>query len=170
MVADWPAVIVFGVATPLSLNSAPVNVIKEIVRSAVPVFEMVKFAFPVEPSVTVPNWTELLLREICGAGATAVAARFTTCELPSLLWAVIVPVTLPAVVGVTATVKFVDCPVARDIGNVAPGKLNCELETVAWVIETAVLPVFAMAIVWVVCLPTPTLPKFTLVGFSWKAA
>lgn len=73
----------------------------------------------------------MLLREICGAGFTAVADKFTlTGELPLSPWAVRVPVTVPAAVGVTATVIFADCPIAKAMGNVAPGTENCGLERV----------------------------------------
>src|SRR5271166_4616223 len=110
---------------------------------------------------------ELLLSEIWGAAATAVAERFTTAgALPSLPWTVKVPVTVPVAVGVKATVRFPDWPVAIDIGRVTPVKLNCGLERVAWVIETAVFPVFETEIVCVVFFPTPTLPKFTEVGLT----
>jgi hypothetical protein len=90
----------------------------------------------------------VLLKEICGAGATAVAERFTVAgAAPSLPWTVSVPVTVPAVDGVTPTVKFPDWPVPIDIGRVTPVKLNCGLESVACVIEIGMLPVFATAIV-----------------------
>jgi hypothetical protein len=109
----------------------------------------------------------LLLTEICGAGATAVAERFTTAgAAPPLPWTVIVPVKVPAVGGVTATVTFPDCPVATVIGSVTPVKLNAGLEIVAWVIETGMEPVFVRAMVCVVCFPTPTFPKFTLAGLT----
>lgn len=81
-----------------------------------------------------------------------------------------VPVTVPGAVGVTATVIFVDCPLARAIGKTDPGKENCGFERLTWVMEIAVLPVFLTAMVCVVCLPTPTFPKLTLVGLSWNAA
>lgn len=113
----------------------------------------------------------MLLTEICGAAPTAVAERLTTAgEAPLLPWTVSVPLNVPVADGVTATTKFPDWPVAMDIGSVPPAKLNCGLEIVAWVIETAVLPVLETAIVWVVCFPTPTFPKFTVVGLTWKAA
>jgi hypothetical protein len=109
----------------------------------------------------------VLLKEICAPGVTAVAERLKVAdELPSLPRTVSVPVIVPEDVGVTATVKLLDCPVAMDIGNVAPGKLNCGLESVAWVIDTAVLPVLDIEIDCVACFPTPTLPKLTLVGFN----
>ena len=86
-----------------------------------------------------------------------------------LPWTVSVPLNVPVVDGVTATVKFPDWPVAMDIGSVTPVKLNCGLEIVACVIDTVVLPVLETATVWVVCFPTPTFPKFTAVGLTWKA-
>lgn len=85
---------------------------------------------------------------------------------PSLPWTVRVPLKVPAADGVTATVKLPDCPVATVIGSVTPVKLNAGLEVVAWVIETGMVPVFETATVWVVCFPTPTFPKFTLVGLT----
>jgi hypothetical protein len=51
----WPAVIVFGVVIPFTPNAAPVTEITEIVRSAFPVFDIKRFAFPVAPTLTVPN-------------------------------------------------------------------------------------------------------------------
>ena len=162
---------VFGVVIPLTPNSAPVKEITETVRSAVPTFEIVSVELLAEPIATVPSCSEELLREICGAGLNAVADRFTvTGELPLSPCAVMVPVTVPAVVGVTATVMFADWPVARAIGNTAPGNENCEFEMLTWVMETLVLPVLVTATVCVVCLPTPTFPKLMLAGLRWNAA
>jgi hypothetical protein len=87
-------------------------------------------------------------------------------ELPSLPTIVSVPFIVPEDVGVTATVKLLDWPVAMDSGKVAPGKLNWGLENVAWVIDTEVVPVFEIEIDCVACFPTPTFPKLTLVGFN----
>jgi hypothetical protein len=64
MGTDCPAPIVFGVATPVSENSEPVSETTEIVRSDPPLFEITNTAFPVDPTLTVPNGTELLLKEI----------------------------------------------------------------------------------------------------------
>jgi hypothetical protein len=52
---DCPALIVFGVAIPVAPNSASFMAITDMVRSEPPVFEMVRFALPVEPTLTVPN-------------------------------------------------------------------------------------------------------------------
>src|SRR5215472_5266816 len=114
---------------------------------------------------------EEALREIWGAGFTAVAERLTvTGELPLFPCAVKVPATAPAEVGVNATVIFADCPVPKAIGRAAPDNENCGFEKLTWVIERLVLPVLVTAMVWVVCLPTLTFPKLTLPGFTWKAA
>ena len=167
MGTDCPALIVFGVATPVSPNSEPVSEISEIVRSAPPLFEIVNTALPVDPTLTVPNGTELLLKEICGPDEVAVAERFTTTgEVPSLPCTVIVPVTLPLEVGVTATITFPDCPAAMGIGNAAPDRLNCGFEKVAWVMEIAEFPVLEIATDWVLCFPTLTFPKLTLLGLT----
>jgi hypothetical protein len=73
---------------------------------------------------------------------------------------------VPAADGVTPTVKLPVCPAAIVIGRVTPVKLNAGLELTAWVIVTDVEPVFVTATVWVVCFPTATFPKFTLVGLT----
>jgi hypothetical protein len=167
METDWPVAIVLGVVIPLTPNPVPLTETTEIARSALPLFEIKRVAFPVDPLLTVPNCTEVLLTAICGADATAVAERFTTAgPAPSLPWTVSVPVRVPALEGVTPTVKFPDWPVPIDIGRVTPVKLNCGLESVACVIETGMVPVFATAIVWAACFPTPTFPKFNAVGFT----
>lgn len=79
---------------------------------------------------------------------------------------VIVPVIVPAVVGVTATVILPDCPAGSAIGKVTPERLNCEFESVACVIFTETVPVFATVTVCVVFLPTVTVPKLMLLGLS----
>jgi len=88
------------------------------------------------------------LTAICGAAETAVAERLTTAgAAPLLAWTVSVPVTAPAAVGVTPTVKLPDCPAAIVIGNVTPIRLNAGLELTAWAIVTDVVPVFVTAMV-----------------------
>lgn len=79
---------------------------------------------------------------------------------------VIVPVTFPAAAGVTARVRVPDCPAGSAIGSAVPERLNCEFEKVAWVILTETVPVFETETLCVLFLPTVTVPKFTLVGFS----
>jgi hypothetical protein len=53
---------VLGVVMPLIPKSAPESVRRETVKSAVPVFEMVRLEFPVEPTETLPKFTALVLK------------------------------------------------------------------------------------------------------------
>jgi hypothetical protein len=73
-----PALIVFGVAIPLMLNSAPFSVIIETVKSAAPVFPMTKLAAPLEPTLTVPKSSALVFNDNCGCDVVMVPARLTT--------------------------------------------------------------------------------------------
>lgn len=141
--AFCPALMVFGVVMPLIPKSAPESVRTEIVKSAVPAFEIVRVEVPVEPTETLPKPTEVELKLICGCGVAPVAERLTTTgELPPSPCTVRVPVTLPVAVGSTETEKVPVCPVARAMGTVIPERLNCELDKVACVMLTAIVPLF----------------------------
>ena len=107
--ADCPAEITFGVVIPLNLNAAPEIVTDETVKSEFPAFEIVTLDDPELLISTLPKFTAVVLREICGALATALAERFTDAGL--LLASpctVKVPVIDPLVVGVTLTVNVPD--------------------------------------------------------------
>jgi len=96
-----------------------------------------------------------------------VADRFaTTGELPLSPLTVSVPVTFPAAAGVTATEKLLDCPGESARGRLTPEKLNCEFDTLAWVMFTATVPVFETETLCVAFLPTVTVPKLTLLGVN----
>ena len=64
MVADCPALITFGVVIPVTPKPVPPTDIKETVRSAFPVFEIVKFEVPCVLTVTFPKLIAVLLTEI----------------------------------------------------------------------------------------------------------
>lgn len=167
-VADWPAVIVFGVVMPLNEKSAPVSVNKEIVRSAAPVFDKTKLLVPLLPVETVPKSTEVELSESCGLDVALAEADRSTINglaLPSVP-IVSVPVILPAAVGVTATLNFVDCPAPNASGMASPATENCEFDTCAEVTFTEAVPAFDTVTACVDCLPTVTLPKLMLPGMS----
>lgn len=157
---------------PLIPNSAPVNEINDIVRSEEPRFDSVRLALPFVPVETVPKLSEVGLTDNFGCvPLTAVAERLTaTGELPPSPDTVSVPLKLAAAVGVTFTDKLLDCPAASAKGRLAPDTLNCELETVACVMFNATVPTFDTVIVCVACFPTPTLPKLTVAGLTWKRA
>jgi len=106
MVAKVPALIVFGVAIPLTPNPAPAIESMDTVRSVVPVFEIVKLVLPIVPTVIFPRLTLLLLTAICGAAITAVAERATTTgELPPSACIVSVPLSVPVEDGITFTLN-----------------------------------------------------------------
>jgi len=114
-----------------------------------------------------PKLIELLLKEICCAAETPVAAKFTTAgALPESPCTESVPFTAPLVVGVTLTVTVPDCPAAIDIGRLIPLTVNCELETVACVIVTEAVPALEIVTVLLLALPRGTLPKLTEAGFN----
>jgi len=160
-----PALMVVGVVMPLIPKSAPESVRREIVKFAVPAFEMVRLELPVEPTETLPKFTAVVLKLNCGAAVTPVAERFTTTgELPPSPCTVNVPVIAPVLVGLTETEKLPPCPVASAIGGVIPERLNWEFEKVACVMLTAVLPVLETARLSEVGLPTGTLPKLIVAG------
>ena len=124
--ADCPALSVLGVVIPLIVNSEPVTAITDTVRFPDPVLLNVRLAVPVSPFDTVPKAMEAGDTESCGCeAATAVAERLTTAgELPLSPVTVIVPVTVPAAVGFTATETLPDFPAANAIGKVTPDRLN----------------------------------------------
>jgi len=131
----------FGVVIPLTPNPVPVMETAVTVRSALPVFEIVKLELPEEPVTTLPKLIELLLREICGLVAVAVAVRFTVPEpLPLSPCTVNVPLSVPAAVGFTPTVMFADWPEVMVIGRVIPLTVNCALETVACMMVSEAVP------------------------------
>jgi hypothetical protein len=171
-VADELALIVAGVVTPLVAKSAPVTLMTETVKAALPRFDMTRFDVPFEPTETVPKLIELWPKEICGCDPLTAFADSATVAgvLPPSPVTVNVPETLPAVLGVTATDRFPDCPTPSAIGSVVPERANWELEKVACVILTATVPVFVTETFCIDFLPTVTVPKLTFVGLSWNSA
>ena len=170
--ADCPALMVLGVVIPLIPKALPVTVIMDTVRSAEPVLFNVRFTELFSPLDTVPKSMEAGVTDNCGGAAfTPVADRFaTTGELFPSPATVSVPVRFPAAVGSTATVIVPDCPAASAIGKLAPVKLNWVFENVAWVMFTGTVPEFETETDCIVCLPTETLPKLIVAGFSWNKA
>ena len=64
--ADWPAPIVAGVVSPLTLNAEPVTVSEDTVRLEDPVLLRVRVEVPALPVETVPKLIELGDTESCG--------------------------------------------------------------------------------------------------------
>jgi hypothetical protein len=165
--AFCPALMVLGVVMPLIPKSAPERDRREIVKSAVPAFEITRLELPIEPTETLPKLPAVVLKLNCGTGVTPVAERFTTTgELPPSPCTVNVPVIAPALVGLTETEKLPPCPLARPIGMVIPKRLNWEFDKVACVMLTAILPVLETERLCEVGLPTGTLPKLMVAGVT----
>lgn len=166
--ADWPAAMVAGVAMPLTAKLVPLAAIEEIVRFAAPLLFSARFTVFLDPTDTLPKLMELSPSDNCACEEdVAVADRFTTTgELPALPKIVIVPVTFPAALGFTATVKLLLCPVPSDSGMDNPDTLNCEFDIVACVMLNATEPVLVTEIACVTCLPTATFPKLMLAVLS----
>lgn len=63
---DWPALIVFGVVTPVIPNSEPATVTMDTVKFADPVLLRTRLAVPVSPLETVPNAIDAGDTDNCG--------------------------------------------------------------------------------------------------------
>ena len=100
-----PELRVFGVVIPLIPNSDPVSVRTDIVKFEPPVFDKDRLAFPVDPTVTVPKFNEVLLTVNCGWALMIVPLKFTTTgEEPESPCIVSVPLALPVFVPLSETV------------------------------------------------------------------
>jgi hypothetical protein len=133
-VADWPAVIVFGVVIPDTPNDVPLTVITEIVRSAPPLFVKVIGEVPVVEVVTFPKFTLAGEMLSCGCAASAVPVRGTDAVdvAPSelLKFSESEPEAFPLDVPVNHTVIVEVCPAAIVNGSVTPENENCVIEGV----------------------------------------
>ena len=76
----------------------------------------------------------------------------------------ILPFTLPVVAGVNVTLKRALCPTDKVSGSDSPLILNPAPETVAWEIVVLAVRVPVSVTVWVLLLPTATLPKLMMEG------
>ncbi len=103
--------------------------------------------------------------------AVAVALRLI-CKLGllALLVSVSVPASVPAAVGLYATVKFTVCPAANVAGAVKPVTLTPVPVNDILVIEADSPPVFSTFTVCVAWLPTATLPNATDAGVGVNLA
>ena len=103
----------------------------------------------------------------CTVAAAAVALKSTIVGEPTaLLVTVILPVTLPAAVGLYAAVRVALVPAAKVTGVVTPEIAMVETEGVMLEIVTFEVPMFCKRIVWVVSLPITTFPKLKDAGVA----
>ena len=103
---------------------------------------------PDDPTVTFPKLKLDALGVSCTAAAAAVALKSTIVGEPTaLLVTVILPVTLPAAVGLYAAVRVALVPDANLIGSVTPEIAMLETEAVMAEIVTCEVPMFCRRIV-----------------------
>jgi len=98
-------------------------------------------------------------------GATPVPDKVSLNGVSSaLLVKAILPLALPVVAGVNVTLKVAFCPTVKVSGSDGPLMLNPVPDTVAREIVVLDVPLPVSVTVWVLLLPTVTLPKVTLEG------
>ena len=167
IVADCPALTVFGVVIPLTPNSAPFKVITEMFKSEPPVFVSVTLEEAVVPVVTLPNPTLAGLAPSCAPAGTALATSETGAEnAPLLVTRVRFPLEVPVEVPVNMTERLAVAPETSEKGNVIPETVNCLPLRSASVMLRVVVPEFLIATFCVTFLPTMTFPKFKLEGVN----
>ena len=126
---DCPAAIVAGVVIPLMVKSAPLKLNMDTVRVDEPVLERTKVLVLFTPTEAVPKFTDVGLTDNCELALTTEAVRAIAIGFPESAVTVSVPLTVPATVGATPTLNFVDWPAASAIGMVTPEIENCWFET-----------------------------------------
>lgn len=75
---DCPAGMVLGVVIPLMVNSAPLSVITDTVKSDPPVFDSPRLSVLLLPTETLPKFKAVPLTASCGCGLKTVPVRLTT--------------------------------------------------------------------------------------------
>jgi hypothetical protein len=149
------------------LNPAPETLICETVTLEFPLFVSVTACVLLVPTNTLPKLRLVGLAESCSVVAMPVPLKVRVDkELAALVTTVMLPVTLPALVGANTTLICTLWPGARFWGTVKGPVLNPGPETPTCEIVTLPLPVFVHVTVWVVRLPTLTFPKLTLGGLA----
>jgi hypothetical protein len=106
------------VLAPLRVNPAPLSLIWEICTFALPVLVIVSVSVDEEPVFTFPKPKLVELKDRTKVCATPVPlSAIVAGELGALLTTLRPPVTAPADAGANCTLKVLDCPAVRVIGN-----------------------------------------------------
>jgi len=110
---------------PETLKGAPLRVISEIVKSAVPAFDRVTVEEVLLPIVALPASSTAGLTRSWGCAGAAVAVALTTAA-PSVsgAWKVMVAAVLPGAAPLNQARKFTVWPGARVKGKVNPEIVN----------------------------------------------
>jgi phosphopantothenate synthetase len=163
IVADCPAVSVNGVVTPDTLKPAPATLTCETVTFADPVFVSVMDCDPVLPTLTLPKFSLVGDALSCPTAPVPFSA-IVRGEFGALLTTEMLPVALPEVVGLNDALIVAVCPAVSVNGVFTPEILNAAPVTLTCEIVTFADPVFVSVMDCDPVLPTPTLPKFSLIG------
>jgi hypothetical protein len=162
---DCPAARVTGNTKPAALNPAELMLICETDTLELPVFARVIVCVPLVPVVTLPKLSEAGDTVSWATCDTPVPARATTSgEFSVLFTRVSLPERLLAEAGVKLTVKAEEPPGGTESGSASPEKLKPVPVSDAWVTLRFAVPGLLMASIWVLVIPTVTLPKPTLAG------
>ena len=149
---------------------APETLIWETLTLELPVSVSVTVCAALLPTFTLPKLRLVGLAVSRKVAVTPVPLRaIASGELGALLTSETVPVTLPAALGVKATLNVALLPAAMVTGAVMPVRLKSLPDTVAWEIVTLSLPVLDSLMVCELLVPVTTLPKLALEGVaaSW---
>ena len=165
-VALCPAESVAGVEIPVTPKPVPLTPTCDMVSVDPPVFVTVSDNTCLLPTVTVPKF-RLVGFDPSAPWVTPVPDNCRDSEgFGASEVIVTLPLALPAVSGENVAVNVVLCEALRANGVVMPLNLNpvplteaCEMFTVAPLLLVNVM-------VWLLRLPTVTLPKFSLVGLT----
>ena len=129
-VVELPAFTLTGVANPLIVKAAdPLMLACEIVKVALPGFEIVTVCVLLAPVLMFPKAALAGFSEICGAGAaiTSAVIGMLSEEFVASLVKLSEPEAEPIVVGVKVTVRPSCAPPAKVAGTVSPLRANREL-------------------------------------------
>lgn len=158
---------VSGSVKPDIENPAPAGVTCVTTKLAVPVLEIVMFFDEEVPVVTLPKANVVGLKPIFATDATPVPAKFTVAGgLREFETRVIVPFTVPAVVGANLICPTEDCDAAILKGNENPVTENPAPVMLIAVTESGEPPVFWIVRFWVAEALSVTFAKFTLTGVT----
>ena len=167
-----PAANVAGTVRPETLTPVPEYDILEIVAASPPVFASFTVFVASLPTATLPNAIEAgVTVSVAASFDVAVAVRSMTIDgLLALLVIETVPDSVPAEAGLYVIAKLALCPGANVIGAVAPEILTPVLVDAIFEIAALSFPLFVSLMVWVVSLPTATLPNAIEAGVAVSAA
>lgn len=160
---DWPAARVRGNARPLRLKPVPLAVAAVTVTAAEPVLVSVTLCVELPPTITFPK---LMLAGVALSSRLAPAPlrAMTVGELVAVLVTATLPLALPALAGAKVALMARLCPAVKVLGKLVGATLKPGPDAVIELMVTWAVPVLVNVTLWVLALPTFTVPKLMLAG------